>query len=243
MPPKHTSSGFPADLHAELITQGFLCNELPVLITGGNLDRKIEAHKSAWRAIMPDGRCVKLTLRESPKKADQADKRPPPSVSKLIPARRFHWKTLAFEVSAEDFIPGEKLSTLIQQGRINPASLYRLLTPIALALRSSRSSSTQQAWLNEWAEWSTALLNLTIWTGPERHYLENRLLPGLQQHLEVQNPETSWVHGDITSENILVDETQRAWLIDLEFSGTSHFHPSEWTRFHLLSSGIITVNP
>ncbi|HEX2861491.1 MAG TPA: hypothetical protein VHN79_07615, partial [Lacunisphaera sp.] len=221
----------------ELVTRGLIAAEPPPQALGaGNIDRRNEAKRTAWRVTLPAGGQARLILgfdlaELAAKQAAFAEACPD-----IATTRSFYAKLDGCEALAETFFDGPNLADAATNATVPEPVLVGALRKITDSLAASESPSTEAARHSEWQAWSDRLLDLPVWQSPERAILAQALLPALYRELANTSPATRWTNGDFLPSNILLNARGEARLIDTEFAARTHFHAEDAARFRVLST-------
>lgn len=228
------SSVFPASIRQALVS----CGKLPVdaliePVIGGNADRR-EQLANHWKAISASHPPIKLTVGNdlAARAAAQADFAT--SCPALVRPPLFFEHIGDNDVLGEEWFPGTPLSHMPEDTA--GAELIRsAFDKLVNALTASVRPSTPEAREREWREWAIRLLNECQWTEDQKSHLQHDVLPALFPLLCAEPPEVRWSNGDLTTDNILIDDRGSVRLIDLEFASSTHFFAEDAVRCHTLS--------
>ena len=226
-----------SDLLQALVARGLIAAEpAPVRLTSGNLDRRPDPVRSAWRVRLQDGREAKLTLGAGLAALAARATEFARICPAIAPAPVFHEQlATGVEAFAETFFDGMTLDSAVRDHLLPPEAAQAALTRVCAALKATEAVSTTQAREAEWHRFCEGLGALPCWSENERHLLREAVLPGLQHELTAPSPVTRWTNGDFLGANLLIATDGRACLVDMEYAAQTHFFPEDAARFHALS--------
>lgn len=225
-----------AEALSELIRRGLIApTPPPVLLSGGNADRRPDSASAAWEARQPDGRKIKLTL--GPKLSERATRHAAfaRACPALVPEPVFLVSLAQGEASAKEFFAGIPIEQAGRSGPFTPDEIRAVFARACRTLAATEEISHEEARRQEWQTWTSSLTQLSFWTPAERRLLEEKILPLLYTRLAAAPPATRWSNGDFTSANLLVAPGGDVRLVDLEFAARTHFFAEDAVRFHVLS--------
>jgi len=226
---------FPSAIRQSLVSRGILPADISIEpVTGGNADRR-EKNVSLWKALSSTGPSLKLTLGSGLADRVAAQTAFADSCPSLVRAPLFYEHVNGREVLGEEWFPGQVLSHI--PVNISGAETIRsTIQKLTEAFTACTQPSTPEARTHEWQEWTKNLLNDCQWTEGEKSHLQHDVLPELLTLLCSETPQIRWSNGDLTADNILVDESGSLRLIDLEFATRTHFFAEDSVRCHTLSA-------
>lgn len=229
------SPRFPSAIRQSLVSRGILPADISIEpVPGGNADRR-EKNVSLWKALSSTGPSLKLTLGYGLADRVAAQTAFADCCPSLVRAPLFYEHVNGSEVLGEEWFPGQMLSHI--PVNISGAKTIRsTIQKLTEAFTASTQPSTPEARTHEWQKWTKNLLNDCQWTEGEKSHLQHDVLPELFTLLCSEKPQIRWSNGDLTADNILVDESGSLRLIDLEFATRTHFFAEDSVRCHTLSA-------
>ncbi|AOS44975.1 Hyaluronan synthase [Lacunisphaera limnophila] len=227
----------PADAFPELIARGLIAAQPPPrALTGGNVDRRDPAARSAWVVTLPDGSQAKLVVARQLGPLPDRHAAFASACPAIVPALLFHTPWSAGEAMAEAYFDGASLETVVREGSLSPLAIRTAVEKIHQTLAATAQPSTESARTQEWESWVGVLRALPVWQPAENEILGRTLLPALYRLLASAPPTTRWTNGDFLPGNILLSAGGEAGLIDAEFAHRTHFFHEDAVRFRVLSS-------
>lgn len=222
-----------------LVERGLLAADSPPqALPTGNVDRRPGDARTSWRATAADGAPLKLTLGGNLTDLSHRHQAFALDCPDLVPPLAFFVPTPHGDAMAEPFFEGLSVREALTRNAI-PADVVRAALAGAIAQLSGTSQrSTPAARQSEWETWCTGLLSQPVWSDAERRTLRDQVLVRLFEHLGAAAPATRWSNGDFTPDNLLINATGAARLIDLEFASRTHFFTEDAVRFPAFSAEI-----
>ena len=224
------------DLLGELVASGQLAAEPPPApLGGGNLDRRAEQRRSVWRAALPDGRPVKITVAPGAAARAAALAEFARDCPKLLAPPVFSRTHPGGEALAEVFHEGVPLDAALAGPAEEKALALSAFAAARAALAATELPSTEAARQTEWRSWTERLTALAVWTPAESAALRDVVLPGLYPLLAVAAPASRWSNGDFLSTNLILSPDGGVRLIDTEHAVRTHFFAEDAVRVSALS--------
>ena len=225
---------FHEPLWAELRQRGLIGSTQPERLNGGNLDRADQS-KAVYRTVFPNGSLGKVTVGADLRDLCARSRKWAEVFPGIATVPVFQLRIGETEVLGETYFDGVSLKSALSQRSLSTATIHRAFDRAVAALQATLVPSTEVARQTEWDCWCREILALPTWSPTETTYLRAQLLPALGRELLRGVPNQQWVHGDLTDENLLLNQSGEACLIDTEFAQPTHFFGIEAARFHALS--------
>lgn len=209
--------------------------EAPLLASAlaGNIDRRTDLQRDHWRVQDAAGRVVKVTVGANLNGiraiADQFHALLP----EISPGSVAFFQADGRDVWVQEWVGGTSLEQPVSDVARALEAIQTLET-LSRALAMTEQLSTPQACEGEFTVWSSAILELPVWTPPEKTFLHRTLLPALSRALSA-TPSIRWTNGDFTAGNIR-QRGKCPVLLDFEHGKRTHFHHEDHLRFLRLST-------